>query len=1763
MSESDLDRARRAAERATTGRSTSPRSTPSRADVRRRAASLPAVFGAEEAQSSGGSGGSLLGNITEGIPSIVARAPTGLAGLGADVWDNTVGNVGAMVARRVPGVDVDRVRDDFSWMGRAFINEDTMEALDEGKSTGDTLFAANPFTVELGKSMLDTGRRIDEQRVAILPGGKAAGDTEYVRAYRENQLLPLLVEDVGNAAFATSVAAKPVAAGGRAVARRTGSPRAAKVAAKAGDIADMSRGIDEAIGKAVFAPFGKIPNQVTRPFTGRTVTQNVAEGARKVAGTDRYQSWRNSPVVERVMDRWGFGLRARPIHQQIADIRETEAFKQDAVLRAARDVADIAGETPELGFAGMAVLSQVNRLLPDMTKLDEGSLNTLLAEDGPLGSIFSDLYSVDQARAGFELANRIVHDPESVPLDVRQKVEGIADLWAERVLPIMEDHYLSQVGRWDEIHPETAQMLAGDDLLPYEEMRVLADHMETERRLIDARDRAAENVGRRQKKLGVDEALFGDPIRVMRERAGDIERAIDGLLEARGVTGVIEMLRDTESRIDLDAFAESPRPAQMEMLRAEVRRQIDARAAALSLGRELPVDGITDLVADLGLGQVLRGRARSSRAASRETRAEGVRRQAEADAGRLDARIGRLDVDAADLAEVLHDALSPKVNVGLGKLRASVRREGAASATVKKAAASLTRIKKRMQQDAEGKPGDLAKDVRAFRRDARTVIRDALVESRERAKTARSQRLAELSDEWERLANRDTIGVSGEDGWAAVQGGLRRAGWFGDPRDVKIDGRRVFVDRGRSKQISRPADEVAEGAMRGQNFADGTESGFLAAFAEQIVGPAQALQRNVPTTSKGVRRRIKRGMEAGDSSLYAESPLDEILLSDLKPDEMVAELLDDPALLAEVFDDPEMIAALSGDEAGAVDALRALRAERWEGEDFAEAVETGELLRAIDEEAADLATGDPRPILSSDETPRIGTTGRSAARDAYEGDLGKAAEAGYDVEAGRRDLERRARVRANEEKRAVNAAAEKGARAAAGPARRVGKAEGKSAEAARERRLAENRAGRSTDAEVATAEAIAEAQGVAFERGRIEGARMEALAKARREMDSIEAALKTNSDTLLARLDEARDKIESAPARQRVALQIAARFDEYLTEKLSDEGLDSLTAEQLAAFQADIITGAVRAQDVLDNPGNIKGGKPRGRRSGTGGGAMAPKSTSEFLKEGTSAPLSPQDQAILMVRELERGARTKAAKWVVDEYGTTVADQIPDAHRMDGEDLAFAIDEAGMVAVNPLSMMSPKDGNVPVKQLGIDTILLPRWVMEAWRGSNAPVGPLEKFMQDWVDRPTRVLFKTPVLALSNSWHAGNAVGNVLVAWAGGVPPKQQLRLIRDAVAMVNRARKGEFLPGDAPPRMYGAGQGSEAIQMNRAFSDSDSGMLSRTELAQMGAPSKSRVVNVGRRAQRAIAGSPLTERTTLPARGRGALRRTAAHPIQTSYAFNGFIDDITHSIVYLDRTTKHGLEPEVAMRDALRVAGDFSRLTNVERRFARRVLPFYSWMRHITQLAFRLPVEHPLRTAWTLHLWTMTVPEGQDLYEDVPMVTGSLEIGDNQFARLAPLFPFGAALDVAGGSMTDPLAMIGASANPLPRLLMEGATGLSFGPGGLQPLSRPFGTGSTDAFGGDKFGPIGWGPFAHRVTSVLPQTRGIRELLRDKEDRVARYDTGHAVTKNGQTIPDANRRDAGEIVLRDLLRAPILPPAEFDVDAIRARREEKKRRRSR
>lgn len=1089
-------------------------------ETARRAKALPPMFSDDEAtEDDSGGGGGLFGNLAA-IKDVVASAPAGLAQLGAEAVDSTVGNLGAMVARRIPGVDAKRVREEFGPIGRAVINESTLEALDEGASTGDALFAALPLGVSLGKSFQATGGRVVDQAAALAPGGKPAGEGAYAEAYDREQLLPALIEDVGNAALLGSVAARPVAAGAARAAARTGSPRAAQVAKKASQVADLSAGIDEAVGKALLRAPLTIPNRAVGRLTGRSIGDRLVDAGTQIAGTDRYRRFRESPLVTKALDETFISPRSRALGRKIGDDRMYAAFDSEVVADALRDVVRITGEQPELGIAAMLDIAQVNRLVPDLSALDEASFTRLVGKDGALRSL-GDAFDESAIRTGIQVASKYLHNRDALTPEAVAKIDGASEVWRSRVLPVLEERFLEQVGRRDEVPAGRVRLLAGDDLLPFETDRVLRE---------------------------------------------------------------------------------------------------------------------------------LRGR----------------------------------------------------------------------------------------------------------------------------------------------------------------------------------------------------------------------------------------------------------------------------------------------------FDE-----------------------------------------------------SDPR---------------------------------------------------------------------------------------------------------------------------------------------------------LAAALDEAREKVTSAPAKYRTAIVFARELDTAVDEMWeATDDVHPAVLENLERIKGEIVTSTVAALDEMPNPGFLMGGRidRDGPNLRNVRAAPATKSSAEFTKEGVLGPVAPADQALTIVRDFHRGASTESAKWLSRTMGQPAASLVPDlfkgSKKPTGRDIAKAVDGATdtpLVAWDIRPWSSDEGGNVPLDQITANTTFVPAWAVDAFDNATAKVTDAERLMRDYFDRPTR-WWKGGVLAMSPTWHAGNMVGNVLMAWAGGVPPSRQIELWSEAKEMVNRAHRGEFLEGDAPRRMYGTGQSYDAANTLAFARASETGTPTRSELSVFRGPN---------RLQRRLMSNEV-EPTTRRARARNA----AAQPIRSSYGLNGFIDDLTHSIVYIDRVKK-GASPEKALRDALKVAGDFTNLTKFERQWLRRPIVFWSWLKHITTLSADLAINHPLRTAWTLNLWTLAADEGTDSYSDIPFLSGSVPVGPTSFLRTNNLLPFGAAMDVAEGGATDPLGLIGGASNPFIKLAMEGATGLEFGPNGLQPLSRPFGTGPTDAYGNERFGPIGWGPFGNRVTRLLPQLRGARELMRDRDDRVVRYDTGQPVTIDGQVIPEQNRRDAGEIIARDVLRLPVFPPLEADPEAIRARR---------
>jgi len=215
------------------------------------------------------------------------------------------------------------------------------------------------------------------------------------------------------------------------------------------------------------------------------------------------------------------------------------------------------------------------------------------------------------------------------------------------------------------------------------------------------------------------------------------------------------------------------------------------------------------------------------------------------------------------------------------------------------------------------------------------------------------------------------------------------------------------------------------------------------------------------------------------------------------------------------------------------------------------------------------------------------------------------------------------------------------------------------------------------------------------------------------------------------------------------------------------------------------------------------------------------------------------------------------------------------------------------------------------------------------------------------------------------------------------------------------------------------------------------------------------------------------------------------------------MDEMSRSITFLDQVGK-GVDPAEAVSESLRTIGDFNRLTPRERSLVRRVFPFYTWLKHVTQLTARLPFEHPGRIAGIHAIGQLYGPEpGTEEFEqfgNFPFfgnLTGGVPgLAEGEVLRTQFLNPF--------GSTFDPLSGIQGSAGPLDaarRVALGGSSPFIRAGAGLfgttvSPSGSIFTTPNRGI--GDRLGVL-----REAAINLTPQGRTVANLLRDDVQRDA------------------------------------------------------------
>ena len=175
---------------------------------------------------------------------------------------------------------------------------------------------------------------------------------------------------------------------------------------------------------------------------------------------------------------------------------------------------------------------------------------------------------------------------------------------------------------------------------------------------------------------------------------------------------------------------------------------------------------------------------------------------------------------------------------------------------------------------------------------------------------------------------------------------------------------------------------------------------------------------------------------------------------------------------------------------------------------------------------------------------------------------------------------------------------------------------------------------------------------------------------------------------------------------------------------------------------------------------------------------------------------------------------------------------------------------------------------------------------------------------------------------------------------------------------------------------------------------------------------------------------------------------------------------------------------EAIIRQVNHYLPDYRALTPFERNIMRRAIPFYTFMKNMTLLGMRLPLEHSLKLNFMKKMSEMWYDATMDPF--IPeylrggMVVGMSPDGNPIILSTGGMNPLGIVSDtmegMARGNLAEILRQMAVSANPFAELVIESATGReSF-------LGRPF-VGPLVTYDG-KY--LDYNPTSGRIEEVIP-----------------------------------------------------------------------------
>lgn len=667
-------------------------------------------------------------------------------------------------------------------------------------------------------------------------------------------------------------------------------------------------------------------------------------------------------------------------------------------------------------------------------------------------------------------------------------------------------------------------------------------------------------------------------------------------------------------------------------------------------------------------------------------------------------------------------------------------------------------------------------------------------------------------------------------------------------------------------------------------------------------------------------------------------------------------------------------------------------------------------------------------------------------------------------------------------------------------------------------------------------DALAEKYGQRGERAGVSRGRLETRAKTAESDLAREQKRLFKAET--AR-DEARRSAEMSPEavparfaegmRTRTAAERA--FREVAAQHPEHEALLTSLADDLAKNDAFTIG------EHMDNPRQIISGELKEFEQGSGRRPLrgTKKTGAEYGKERleqTGTDYSLKGQARREAARAAESARNEAARGIERDFATT-----PAKLGITGtpEEIAAQMKEAGYQRWSAEGAAAKRKGSAnpyDVAQAAEEATYLPKHLFAHAENMLNRASSEMQFIEKYYDRAFMGRVKMWQLGLSPKWLVGNVFGNAMMAMVGGgVKPSDYYRGIQQARRLFAEQAPEGWQEGGRAERMWAGhkqrlfDQGEELRgrglvipeELKRGFNERETEFLRPDALEK--------VNPVRRLAAKGYAANEYTDNVS-----RAALYLAKLEPRR---ALLEQMDRGGPEAIVAARKLANTADGKQALAEALKAAGDFSKMTPFEREVVRRAVPFYAWYRHITRLTFGLPIYSPTRTVWMLHLGDVfgggegprTVGAGTKSQEELPpFLQGAVHAGPGLEIGIGGMNPFNQGAD------SPVLSPEGAMSSLTPAIRWPVAMFLGKDMSkGLRDLTRPPGEVETDEYGRPKitplFNPVDPTTYSQTATFLgkqFPAGRVLDKLAGDRGANFLRYDTGDPMLSHGQKIASSS-----------------------------------------